>query len=495
MKVRDLFVGTEIADECGNGDIEICGVTGDSRLVKEGYAFLCIPGTKFDGHSFLPAAKENGAVVAIVEYIPEGCTLPCIVVRDARLAASYIFSNWFGNPQTSMKMIGVTGTNGKTSTTFMLSRIFEDAGWKTGIIGTIRNSYGDHAEKAGMTTPDPEHLYACLAEMRDHGVQIVFMEVSSHSLVLGRVAPIHFDGAIYTNLTPEHLDFHQTMENYALAKELLFPKSDFAVFNIDNEYVKQAYEKGLCKSYSISESQDADFVASDLTYRSIDGISYTLVQKNGEKLPIHCHIPGHFTVYNTLGAVSLALLMGIPAETVARAIDEIPGVPGRVERVTPANLPFSVIIDYAHTPDALENVISSIRKTCRPDQKLTVLFGCGGDRDKTKRPIMGGIATRMADFSVITSDNCRTEDPDAIIRDIMVGVDESKPHVTIVDRREAIRYAILHAVDGEVILIAGKGHEDYEIRKDGKHPFSEKDEVAAALRLRYGREFQTVSGK
>lgn len=486
MKLRELLMGAEVVDFRGNEEIEIGGVTGDSRIVKPGDAFLCIRGTTADGHDYLPAAKEAGAVAAIVEYIPEVCDLPCVVVKDARHAASWIFSNWNGNPEKSMKMVGITGTNGKTSMTYMLSRIFEDAGQRTGIIGTITNSYAGHTMNAGMTTPDPERLYAYLAEMRDHGVQVVLMEVSSHSLVLGRVDPIHFAGAYYTNLTPEHLDFHETMENYALAKEMLFEKSDIGVFNIDNEYVKAAYEKNLCPGYSISEEQDADFAAKDVEYLSMDGIRYRVKRKNGEDFTVQCKIPGGFTVYNTLGSIALAILMGVDPEIAVRAIGEIAGVPGRVERVTPDDLPFSVIIDYAHTPDALENVITSVLKTKRPDQKLTVLFGCGGDRDRTKRPIMGRIATEMADFSVITSDNCRTEDPDAIIADILAGVNPGRQYKVIVDRREAIHWAVQNAVDGEIILIAGKGHEDYEIKKDGKHPFSEKQEVAKALELRKG---------
>jgi UDP-N-acetylmuramoyl-L-alanyl-D-glutamate--2,6-diaminopimelate ligase len=406
-------------------------------------------------------------------------------VKDARLAASYIFSNWNQNPEKSMKMVGITGTNGKTSTTYMLSRIFEEAGYQTGIIGTIKNSYGNHEVEAGMTTPDPEHLYALLAEMRDHGVQIVFMEVSSHSLALGRVAPIHFQAAAYTNLTPEHLDFHKTMQEYALAKEILFSKSDIGVFNIDNSFVKQAYEKNLCKSYSISAEQDADFRADHVNLQSMNGVSYELKQKNGKTLSIESRIPGGFTVYNTLGAITLALLLGVDEQIVVRSIKDLEGVPGRIECVTSADLPFSVVIDYAHTPDALENIINSLLKTRSENQKLTVLFGCGGDRDKTKRPVMGQIATDKADFTIVTSDNSRTEDPNSIIEDILKGISPDKSYIVIPDRRQAIEYAVLHAQDGEIILIAGKGHENYEIKKDGKHPFSEKEEVAKAIRKRY----------
>lgn len=484
MKLRELLDGAKVADFRGNADVEITGVTGDSRAVKAGDAFLCIRGSNTDGHTYLPEAASKGAAAAIVEYIPEDCALPCVVVEDARFAASHIFSNWRGNPEKSMKIVGVTGTNGKTSITYMLSRIFEDAGYRTGIIGTITNSYAGHTVNAGMTTPDPERLYAYLAEMRDHGVQVVFMEVSSHSLCLGRVDPIRFAGAVYTNLTPEHLDFHKTMENYARAKELLFPKSDLAVFNIDNDYVKAACGKNLCPGTTVSARQDADFRADCVEYLSMDGVRYRMKIRDGRSYTVFSPIPGEFTVYNTLCSLALAVRMGIEPETAVRAVGEIAGVPGRIERVTPPDLPFSVIIDYAHTPDALVNVIGAVRKAGRPGQKLTVLFGCGGDRDKAKRPVMGEIATKMADFTVITSDNCRSEDPDAIIADILKGVNPNGKYTVIPDRREAIRWAVSRAEDGEIVLIAGKGHEDYEIKKDGKHPFSEKSEVARALAMR-----------
>lgn len=487
MKIKDLFVGTDVVSYNGCEDTEIAGVTGNSKAVGKDFAFVCISGTKFDGHSFLGEAKNAGAIVAIVEHEVADSPLPYVLVKDTRLAASYIFSNYHGNPASGMHMIGVTGTNGKTSTTYILSRIFEDAGYCTGIIGTIKNTYKGIDVDAGMTTPDPERLYALLADMRDSGVEFVFMEVSSHSLALGRVAPISFDGAIYTNLTRDHLDFHKTMENYAAAKEILFGQTRLAVFNIDNEYVLATYNKKLCESYSASAEQDADFMATDIVYDSMRGIKYSLKRKGGETLEIKCRIPGEFSVCNTLYAAALAIELGIDEKTVVKAIGEIEGVPGRIERITPEDLPFTVIVDYAHTPDALEKLLDSVIRTKDASQKLTVLFGCGGDRDKTKRPIMGKIATSLADFSIITSDNCRTEDPNAIIEDILVGVDKTKKYIVIPDRREAIRYAVMNAEDHEIILIAGKGHENYEIKKDGKHPFSEREEVEKSIRMRYNK--------
>lgn len=486
MTIRELMQGAQVLSFGGAEEMEITGVTGDSRKVKDGFVFLCIAGTNTDGHSYIGKAVEAGAVAAIVEYIPEDCEIPCILCKNTRLAASFVFSNWFGRPQNSMKMVGVTGTNGKTSTTYMLRTIFERAGKSVGVIGTIHNTWAGKTVDAGMTTPDPERLFGTLAEMRDDGVEVVFMEVSSHSLILGRVAPIHFTASIYTNLTPEHLDFHKTMEEYAAAKELLFLQSDFGVFCADDAFVKRAAQKNLCKSYTVSTLEQADFTAREIVYESMDGVSYTLVLPEGRQLQVTCPIAGRFTVNNTLGSIVASLLLGMEEETVLAAIATMDGVPGRIERVTPPNLPFSAVIDYAHTPDALENVISALLHSRKEGQKLTVLFGCGGDRDKTKRPVMGEIATRMADYTIITSDNCRTEDPDAIIRDILAGVHAEKPHTVIPDRRDAIAFAIANAEEGEIILIAGKGHENYEIKKDGKHPFSEKDEVSKAIKLRFG---------
>lgn len=488
MTIKELLSGVNTAAFHCAEDLPITGVTGDSRKVKPGFVFLCIAGTKVDGHQFIGKAAECGAIAAIVEYIPEGCPIPCIVCPDTRLAASFVFSNWFGRPQESMKMIGITGTNGKTSTTYMLRSVFEAAGKNVGVIGTIQITWAGKSVDMGMTTPDPERLFGTLAEMRDDGVEYVFMEVSSHSLCLGRVAPIHYAASAYTNLTPEHLDFHKTMEEYAAAKEILFTKSDFGVFCTDDDFVQAAAEKKLCKTYTVSTKHDADYSAKNIAYESMDGVSYTLVTPEGRELQITCPIAGRFTVNNTLGAIVLSLLLGIDETTVLSAIATMGGVPGRIERVTPPSLPFSAVIDYAHTPDALENVINALLHSRKEGQKLTVLFGCGGDRDKTKRPVMGEIATRLADRTVITSDNSRSEEPEDIIRDILAGIHPNKSHVVIVDRREAIAYAVETAEEGEIILIAGKGHENYEIKKDGKHPFSEKEEVAKAVQKRFGSD-------
>lgn len=488
IKIKDLLCGVNIIDMGNAADIEISGVTANNSKIDKNFAFIAVAGTKFDGHSFIADAAEKGAVCAIVEYIPENCPIPCVVVENTRLASSYIFSNAFGNPERDMKIVGVTGTNGKTSTVFMLEKIFSDAGYRTGLLGTVKNMWCGKVHEASMTTPVPEDLYEMFAKMRDEGVEYLFMEVSSHSIALGRVAPLKFEVGIYTNLTPEHLDFHVDMNDYAKTKEKLFENSKLGLFCADNEYTLASAKKNICKSYTFGIDNEGDFKAENSDFSSVKGIEYTLVAPSGKKLDIVSSMAGKFSVYNTMGAVAAATLLGIDGNTVAQAIRNFAGVPGRIERLTPEDMPFSVFSDYAHSPDALENILTTLIKSKKEDQKLTVVFGCGGDRDRTKRPKMGKIATELADLAIITSDNSRSEEPMDIINEILGGVEKDNFKV-ICSRREAIAYAIENAQDGEIILIAGKGHENYEITKDGKHPFDEKGEVFRAVEARYGNKY------
>lgn len=481
MKVKDLLDRVAIISASeGLLDMYISGVTANTSKIEKDFVFIAVSGTKFDGHDFLCTAAQKGAVCAIVERIPINCPIPCVVVENTRLASSYIFSNAFGRPEDSMKIVGVTGTNGKTSTAFMLERIFSEAGYRTGLLGTVKNMWCGKVREASMTTPVPEDLYEIFARMRDEGVEYLFMEVSSHSLALGRVAPIHFDLGIYTNLTPEHLDFHTDMNDYARTKEILFQNSRIGLFCADNEYTFSASQKGLCDSYTFGLSKECDFFAENADHSSVSGITYDFLGKNGEKSRIESSMAGKFSVYNTLGALACADLLGIDRDTAVKAIKEFEGVPGRIERLTPEGLSFSVFSDYAHSPDALENILQALISSKGASQKLTVVFGCGGDRDRTKRPVMGRIATELADLAIITSDNSRSEEPMDIIAEIVAGIKKDNYKV-ICSRREAIAYAVENAIDGEIILIAGKGHENYEITKDGKHPFDEKGEVLSAV--------------
>ncbi len=488
MKMSDLLCGVKIIDFGNSADIEISGVTANSSKIDKNFAFVAVAGTKVDGHSFIADAAEKGAVCAIVEYIPENCPIPCVVVENTRLASSYIFSNAFKNPERSMKIVGVTGTNGKTSTVFMLEKIFSDAGYRTGLLGTVKNMWCGRVHEAAMTTPVPEDLYEMLSQMRDDGVEYLFMEVSSHSLALGRVAPMKFEMGIYTNLTPEHLDFHTDMDDYGRTKEMLFENSKAGLFCADNEYTLAASKKGLCESYSFGIDNECDFRAENADFSSVKGIKYTLSMPDGKALDIESSVAGKFSVYNTMGAVLCAHLLGVKDDIITKSIKDFSGVPGRIERLTPEDMPFSVFSDYAHSPDALENILSTLINSKSSDQKLTVIFGCGGDRDRTKRPVMGKIATELADFAVITSDNSRSEDPMDIINEILSGVEKDNFKV-ICARRDAIAYAVENAQDGEIILVAGKGHENYEITKDGKHPFDEKGEVLKAVEKRFGNKY------
>jgi UDP-N-acetylmuramoyl-L-alanyl-D-glutamate--2,6-diaminopimelate ligase len=393
-----------------------------------------------------------------------------------------------------MHLYAITGTNGKTSTSYFVHRLLDYCGIKNAVIGTtgiIAN--GERMpfppEDSGisqMTTPDPERLFGTLAEMKNDGVEYVFMEVSSHSLCLGRVAPIHFSAAAYTNLTPEHLDFHKTMKDYFEAKASLFPKASLAILNADDAASTRLLP--YCKGRVVRTStgaHDVEYTAGDVHIKGVEGLDYTLHAPNAT-LKLSSRIPGLFTLSNTLQVAACALEMGISSRVVREALSSFGGVEGRMERVKLSGCAdFSVFVDYAHTPDALENLLLTARSFRREGQRVVLVFGCGGDRDKSKRPLMGSVASRLADMVYVTSDNARSESPEAIIQDILVGIDREKPYRVIRDRAVAIEMAVREAKAGDIILLAGKRHEKYEIDGDGKHPFDEKAIVAAAVARAY----------
>ena len=475
MKLSEYLEGVEILGGTqGILETEISGLSDDSREDLEGKAFLCLAGERFDGHDFIGKAVEKNAAVIVCEHIPPQFSHhPHVVVSSTRRADALMWSRYYGDPASSLKVIAVTGTNGKTSITYMLKSILEEMGKKVGVIGTIKNMIGSVEVQTGMTTPVPKELYRLIAEMRDSGVEYLVMEASSHALDYDKLAAFRPFIGIFTNLTPDHLDYHGTMANYAKAKAKLFKISENAVINVDDTYGKFMYEQATGKKYTYGrESRYADFTAQNIVYHGIRGSEYDMISEN-EAIHISCAIPGAFSVSNSLAAAVAARLCGASCKDVALAIRRLQGVSGRMETV-PLGGDFTVLIDYAHTPDALENVLKTIRAFKTPEQRLVALFGCGGDRDKTKRPVMGNIATAMADLTVVTSDNSRTEDPEMIIRDILAGVTEGSNYVVIPNRTEALRWVVRNAKKNDIILVAGKGHENYEITAEGKHPFSEK---------------------
>lgn len=480
MLFEKLFAETEILETNVKENMDILQISSDSRKVRKGSAFVCLKGTKYDGHQWISAALENGASLIVCQEKPQvDCSY--VLVKNTRPLLPLLLSVFYSHPEKSFeKIIGITGTNGKTSTSFMIRRIFEEAGMKTGLLGTTKYLIGDYEypvdkSEVFLTTPDPELFYELLSAMREAQVKVLIMEASSHSLYLHKLENIHFTHAVFTNLTQDHLDFHKTMEEYREAKKTLFRQCDHGIFNADDPSFEEISSDLSCRVWGFSaEGRDVPFKAENLKVHDADGVRYDFIHHE-EKSPIFVPIPGKFTVYNSLAAASLAKLCGISGEVIQKALLSMPGVKGRMERVE-TNTPYSVFIDFAHTPDAMENVLKTLREFTKG--RLITLFGCGGDRDKTKRPIMGRIACQMSDFVIVTSDNSRTEEKSAIIEDIMVGVREFEtPHTTICDRTEAIHYALSIAKAGDVILLAGKGHEEYEIDKAGKHDYSEKNIV------------------
>ncbi|MBQ3817097.1 MAG: UDP-N-acetylmuramoyl-L-alanyl-D-glutamate--2,6-diaminopimelate ligase [Clostridia bacterium] len=455
--------------------IDVKGITCDSREVKEGYVFVCINGTACDGHIFAAKAIESGAAVIISER--DLGIENQIIVEDTRTAYSAMCANWFDNPAKSLKLIGVTGTNGKTSVTYMLKQIIETAGYKVGLIGTIQNMIGDEIVASHNTTPNAYELNSLFALMKAKGCTYAIMEVSSHALHQDRVYNLDFEIGIFTNLTQDHLDYHKTMENYLAAKKKLFYMCKTAVINADDEYAPELM-KGLdCRIVTYSLGNNSTYSAKGINYKPAS-VDYELVSNNMIN-HISVKTGGKFTVYNSMCAAVAALEAGIPIDAVTKGISSLKGVKGRAESV-PTGRNYTIIIDYAHTPDGLKNILSTF-KECEKN-RLIVLFGCGGDRDKTKRPIMGNIAAHNSDFAIVTSDNPRTEDPQAIIDDILVGMEDTKtPYKVIPNRIEAIKFAVSIAKENDIIVLAGKGHETYQILKEGTIHLDEREVVAEAL--------------
>lgn len=475
MKLKQLLEGVPYQGEVG--DIDITDVSCDSRQLTSGSAFVCIKGVQTDGHDYVNAALSKG-VQCIVCQRDLGLKNQ-ILVENSHYAYAKMCANLAGNPASKLKIIGVTGTNGKTTVTSIIKTVLQDLGFRVGLIGTIQIEIGDRVLPTTKTTPDAEEYQGILQQMVQEECDYVVMEVSSHALDQCRMADTHFDVAVFTNLTQDHLDYHHTMDAYFDAKKKLFLAADCAVINLDDPYGKQLIESVPCEVVTYSAEDPAASCYASHVQMDLVGVDFHLTS-NDITGKVHFSTPGLFSVRNVLAAVSVCLKLGVSFSRVVESVNHCGHVKGRSE-VIPTDREFTVICDYAHTPDGLENICQSINQY--KQGRLIVLFGCGGDRDRQKRPIMGEIAARYGDYLIVTSDNPRTEDPEAIIDEILPGVEKHQtPFVRICDRIEAIRYAISHAQKNDVILLAGKGHEDYQVIGTKKIHLDEREVVADALK-------------
>jgi len=462
----------------GSLEKQIDSIHYDSRQAGPRSLFFCIEGLKYDGHKFAADAVSNGAHAVVLGKdinLPEGVTK--ILVPDSRLAMALMAKEFYGNPSKDIELIGVTGTNGKTTVTYLIKSILDTAGKKTGLIGTIVSMIGDKKTYSDRTTPESLDLQKLFREMAGCGVESVVMEVSSHSLALKRVAGCVFKAGIFTNLTRDHLDFHGTFENYRQAKASLFDLSECAVINIDDESGRMILNGVNKRTVTYGIEREADVYASDIEVSS-KGVRFKLHLPNGKRL-ISLRIPGIFSVYNGLAAASAMYSTGITPDIIKAGLEAVTGVPGRFELLD-TGTDYSVILDYAHTPDGLENILKTVREFAKG--RVITLFGCGGDRDPGKRPVMGEIAAKFSDLCVVTSDNPRTEEPMSIIENILPGVMKSNcPHIVVENRRSAIETALKEAKAGDVVILAGKGHETYQILKDRIIHFDEREIVTEIL--------------
>lgn len=464
---------------CGNVDTEVLSLSADSRKIEQGALFFCIRGIRVDAHEFAPQAIKAGAAALVVERELD-VDVAQIVVSDARLAMNYIAQAFYGHPARSMKMVGITGTKGKSTTCFLIKSILQKAGYKVGLIGTIMTMIGERRLPADLTTPDPIELQRLLREMADEGVDIVTMEVSAHALALNKLDGIVYDAVAFTNLSHDHLDFFGTPEKYFAAKcRLLTPEfARYALINGDDEHAASIADDLKLPHERFAIREKANIYAGNIEFDP-RGLSFTLHFHKRYELDIDLQLSGLFNVYNSLCAAAVCDALGVEPRFIKEGLEAVANVPGRME-VLDTGTPYQVILDYAHSPDALDNVLRAVRQFTKG--RLIAVFGCGGNRDKEKRPIMGRIGADLADYCVLTSDNPRGEDPMAILAAIEEGArPEGKPYSVIENRREAIRHAMSIARDGDVVVLAGKGHETYQEIMGEKHPFDEKVVVQELL--------------
>ncbi|MBE6852017.1 MAG: UDP-N-acetylmuramoyl-L-alanyl-D-glutamate--2,6-diaminopimelate ligase [Ruminococcus sp.] len=475
MRLYELFEETE---NTGLSDREVSGITDNSNNVKEGYVFVCVKGATFDGHTKAAEALSKGAAAVVTER--DLGLSDQIITADTRKCYGKLCAKWFDHPERKMKFIGVTGTNGKTTMTNIIKKILMAGGHKVGLIGTIQNEIGDTVVQTKNTTPMAYEYMELLCRMAEEGCDTVVMEVSSFGLVQHRIGPTRFDISVFTNLTQDHLDYHKTMEEYYQAKKMLFDISDVSICNIDDEYGKRLFSELSTEKYSFSRKQSADFSADNAELYS-DGTAFVF-SYSGKTYPVRMRMTGTFNIENMTAAMAALVRFGVSPETMLQTIADYPGVKGRCE-IIPTGRDFSVICDYAHTPDAVENILTSVKEYCHG--RLICLLGCGGNRDRDKRPKMAKAAASYADLTIVTSDNPRNEDPELIIKDILAGFEGTNAeHIAVTDRREAIYKALSLAEKNDIIVLVGKGHEDYQVLKDNVHVhFDEREVVAEGLKL------------
>ncbi|MBQ3423802.1 MAG: UDP-N-acetylmuramoyl-L-alanyl-D-glutamate--2,6-diaminopimelate ligase [Clostridia bacterium] len=480
MKLKALIANLPGGIETsGDMDIEISELCVDSRKAAPGALFFCTPGLHMDAHDFAPQAVEKGTVALVVERLLP-LEVPQVKVADVRTALSYMASAFFGNPSEQLMMLGITGTKGKTTTSFLVKAIMEEAGVKTGLIGTVCSMIGEETIPNRLTTPDPIETQTLLRRMVDAGVKCVIMEVSAHALDMHRLAGVKFKVAAFSNFSQDHLDYFQDMDTYFAAKmRLMSPEvSSRIVYNVDDERVSAAIRKQDPSAMRVGIRESSDVYANDIEIGE-QGCSFMMTWHKHFHTRISLHLAGIFNVYNALMAAGIGICAGAGPHSIKAGLEKVTAVPGRIELLD-TGTPYRVILDYAHSPDSLENVLKAIRETTRG--RMIALFGCGGDRDRAKRPQMGEIAGELADFCILTSDNPRGEDPMAILSAIEEGIQPTGcDYVVIENRREAIRYALSHAQAGDVVVLAGKGHETYQEISGVKHPFDEKIVVRQLL--------------
>lgn len=478
MKLSELLRGVEVLACTADQNTEIEAVAYDSRKVEKGSLFVAVSGFASDGNRFIPMAMEKGAVAVVTAKRPEG-EIPYVLVSQDRLALALIGANFYGNPAKELTMIGVTGTNGKTSVTLLLKHVLEAVtGAKVGLIGTMENYIGEEAVPTDRTTPESFELQGLFARMRDAGCRYAVMEVSSHAIALDRIGGLWYDVAAFTNLTEDHLDFHKTMDAYCDTKAELFRRCGKAVINRDDAYAPRICGNAACPVLTTSEHPGEGLYAKDIVLLS-DGVRFTAVY-GPQTAVVALPVPGRFTVYNALTVLGIALQLGISLDAAAKALAAAKGVKGRIEVVPAPGKPYTVLIDYAHTPDGLENILNSVRDFCRG--RVIAVFGCGGDRDPIKRPVMGKIGVTLSDWAIITSDNPRTEEPMSIIGDILKGIPQEKTNYEVIENRPAaIRHAMDIAEKDDIIVLAGKGHETYQEICGVKYHLDEREVVAGYL--------------